>query len=219
MMSRWRTCALAFLALWAAAESGCALSAWLGGRGPGPRRTSPVTTTEVSPPVIVSVVPAYRLILSPHLADAPSRLLVLHARLEALNDETLRLSPGDVTLRLPDGSPGKVFDPPRAIELLRRTDIGAADLSYVGREAGFRPGGLPQAAKPAIKEEITTNLLYAGDFDRRQPIDGYLVVDTEAPLADLDGVVLEIVASRVDDTTALRYTYRFAHAAIAGEAP
>ncbi len=169
--------------------------------------------------MIVSAIPVYRLVLSPHLANAPSRLLVLHARLEALNDETLRLSPGDVTLTLPDGSPGKVLDPPRAIELLRRTDIGAADLSYVGQRNAPGPAGLPQAAKPAIKEEVATNLLYAGDFNDRQPIDGYLVVDTETPLASLDGVVLEIVASRVDDTTGLRYTYRFTHPAVAGEAP
>jgi hypothetical protein len=169
-----------------------------------------VTTTGVAPSVLVSALPTYRLIVDPILADIPSRLLVLRARIETLGDDTLAFRPSGMNLRLPDGKRARVFDRARAEALLARATLGLIDLTYV--QAGRRhvPGGLAGPVEARLKQRVKDELLEYGNVTRARAIEGYLVVDILAPRTSLDGLTLEVVATRVGDAAAARDTYQFA---------
>ncbi len=173
-----------------------------------------LTTVKIGPSVVVRAIPAYRLIISPQLADSPSRLLVLHTRVATYGDDALHFTPSGAHLRLRDDSRASVFDRPRAIALLHRTTPGAVDLSYLdASNGGHRRGGLSKEAQNEIKLLLIDSLLDDADFSRDHPLDGYLIVDTLHPLPSLDGAVLEVTANRVGDGTPVHHRFEFTTAA------
>jgi hypothetical protein len=193
-----------------AGMTGCALRRWWGSEPATPEQTT-LSTTEMTSLVAVTAFPAYRLVLDPAQIDQPSRLLVLRTRIEALDENsTLHFSPRGVRIILPDGTSGNVFDRARGIEILKRTDLAEGDLSYT-EEGNARPhGGLAQWTKPLLRDDLSKGLLEESDFDKAQPLTGYLVVDTIRPLSSLDGVVLEVTAIRLGDAEPVRQTFQFA---------
>lgn len=189
--------------------AGCALLPWAR-RGVEPAEELTVTTAEVAPSIFVTAVPSYRLIVSPQLADAPSRLMAVHARVETYSEPPLHFSPLGVWIRLPDGTRGRAFDRPRAIEILERAELGAADLSYLAQRNGRRrPGGLPNAVKSALKHQLKQSLLGEIDFSRDRPAEGYLIVDVRRPVASLEAALLEVEATRISDALPARAEYEF----------
>jgi len=187
----------------------CAFPPWAR-RGGEPAEQLTLTTTEVAPSVSVTAIPSYRLIVSPRLADAPSRLLAVHARIETYSEQPLHFSPLGVRLRLPDGTTGRAFDRPRATEVLERADLGAADLSYMAqRNARRPPGGLYERVKGPLKNQLEQSLLGEVDFSRDQPLEGYLIVDAGRPVASLNGALLEVEATRISDALPVRDQYEF----------
>jgi hypothetical protein len=86
------------------------------------------------------------LIATPVMADLPSRLVVLQVRIDSTLDRAVSFSPDDVSFVLPSGQRAVVFDRGRAMELLRRTTLGDADLSYAQRSYDYPPGGSTTSA-------------------------------------------------------------------------
>lgn len=193
----------------AALVSGCSLWPW---------RTSQVETVrvEVSPveehrPVVFAASPAYRLLLGPEWADVPSRLLVLYARIENAGDQPILVRPGEMRFRLPDETSGRVFDRARAVELIRRTDCGVHDLSYVHKPPSeYFPGGLHSSIQSRLDDQMLGSLLDVVDLSPGAAIEGFLVVDAGQPVASLDGALLELVGTRPGDSAPVHETYRFA---------
>jgi hypothetical protein len=165
----------------------------------------------VATDVHVVAIPVYRLVTSPGLLDLPSRLLVMQVRIEGTGASSYTFSAGDLTVALPDGTPVRVFDRGRVDELLRRTLIAEADMSYLMRP-GHLPGGLGRFAATAITEMVERNLLWRGTFGPGEPLQGYVVIDTGRALLSLDGVSFEVVARRQGDEVPARYAYQFAAA-------
>ncbi len=199
------------------AASGCSLPPW--GR-PAPEPVPAVAVAEAPPVVTVSALLSYRLIINPALADAPSRLLVLHTRIEALDEGSFRFDPAGAQIQLPDGTIGRAFDQARALELLQRTDLGLGDLAYLERGGGGLPrGGLNAPLKPVLTNLVRKELLGRTDFSREQPLQGYLVVDIGRPLASLQGVVLEVEAVRLSDAAPVRDRYEFASSGVQNPIP
>jgi len=150
-----------------------------------------------------SATPVYRLVVEPHLAGAPSRLVVLYARIEAKEEEALFFDPATVRVALPGDVRGKVFDTPRAAVLLERT-------SLVPWDAGEKMvGNLNGSAIKVLKEEIQASLMNAGEFGAERTLAGYLVADTGVPLQSFDEVTLEVFATRVKDASPIRTAYKF----------
>src|SRR5215468_3694848 len=177
------------------------------------RRQPPVTPPPPAPVIgwddfRVSAHPAYRLVAIPWLADAPSRLLILQVWLAAKGSGALSVSLDDMQLVLANGEQGRIFDRMRANELLRRTTLAEADLSYL-QHGGHPTGGLDEAAQSQLTDMIGSNLLTEGVFTADVPLQGFLVVDTGTPLSTLDGVVIQVIAYRLSDGVGARGSYRF----------
>ena len=198
------------------AAAGCTLPDFFHPKQPTPV-VPPTPQGMVSNDFTVSALVAYRLAISPALADLPSRLLVVQLRLSGSQVGVLSLTGDDVQLVLPNGEPGRVFDRGRALELLRRTTLADGDLSYVQR--GGPPGGLDDAARLQMTEMIQSNLLIEGVFTADQPIQGFVVVDTGTALSSLDGVSFDVIAYRLRDSAAAHGAYRFAAAPPSTGAP
>lgn len=164
----------------------------------------------------VVTVPVYRLVASPGLLDLPSRLVVLQVRIEGTGDASYAFSPGDLTIVLPDGQRARIFDPARVNELMERTMVAEADMSYLLRP-NHVPGGVGKFSSAAIAEMIERNLLGRGSFGPGQPLQGYVVIDTGQALLSLDGTSFEVVARRQGDDAPARYAYQFASAPSATE--
>lgn len=161
--------------------------------------------------LFVSAVPAYRLSVEPVLADAPSRLVVLYARIENQGDSRLRFSPNNVDIQLPNGDSARVLDYPRAVAVLERTDIGVWSTDYArDNSRRYPPGGLRVDTKRRVKNEVRDALLREADVSSYRPLEGYLVVDTGRAFSTLDGSTMDVVASRVGDSTPVRNSYEFA---------
>jgi hypothetical protein len=214
-MQRWMRAGIAAGAVLVCA-TGCTLPDFL-------HRRQPTAAAQPAPQAagwddfIVSAYPAYRLVASPWLADSPSRLLVLQLRLNASGPGALSVTPDDVQLVLANGEHGRIFDRVRANELLRRATLADADLSYLQR-AGHPPGGLDEAAQLQLTDMIGRNLLTEGAFTADQGLQGFVVVDTGAPLSSLDGVAVEVTAYRLSNSAPARGAYRFASAPPSPEA-
>jgi hypothetical protein len=192
---------------------GCGWAPWRRDHGAVERVT--VTTADVEHAVRLRVAPSYRLLPSPALVSAATRLFVLHANLENVSGEILDFEPGRARLVLPDGTEGRVFDRSRAAELVRRTA-----LALPGPEAGgdSRAGGPDILREPVLSRlriEIVRSLLGPESLDPREILEGYVVIDTERPLSSLGGVMLEILATRVRDETVVREAYEFAQREVA----
>ncbi len=160
----------------------------------------------------VTARPAYRLAISPGGADAPSRLLVLQVRLATSDDTALSVAPEDIALTLPNGEPGRVFDQARAVEVLHRTILADADLSYLQRGSAHPPGGLDDGTRSGLVDIILGNLLSAQAFAGGQGAQGFVVVDTQVPLTSLDGASLQVVAYRLRDAAPVTAPYQFTSA-------
>ena len=171
-----------------------------------------VTTTETAPAVIVTGLPAFRLVITPDEAGRPSRLVVLSTRIETLESSLLHFRPPDVTLTLPDGTTTRAFDRQRARALLERAEVVPDNLPN-------RRVRLDAAARQELKREVSDALLDETDFASNQPLQGYLIVDTQVPLPSLDGAELEVIVHRVSDATPVRQVYRFATKAISDQQP
>jgi hypothetical protein len=157
----------------------------------------------------VTALPVYRLIAMPALADAPSRLLVVQVRLRSTIDGALSIGPDDLALSLPNGVPARVFDRPRAVEILRRTMLADGDVSYLQRGGDHPPGGLDTSAQARLSDLVLGSLLTDEAFAGGQDVLGFVVVDTGVPLASLDGAQLQVVAYRLRDAAPVAAAYQF----------
>jgi hypothetical protein len=184
--------------------TGCA---WLEREAPRPSGDQVAAATDFQ----VVAIPVYRLVASPGLLDLPSRLLVVQLRIEGTGDASYTFSPGDLTVALPDGTRARLFDPARVDEVLQRTLIAEADMSYLMRP-GHLPGGIGKFSAAAVAEMIARNLLGPGTFGPGQPLQGYVVIDTGEALLSLDGASFEVIARRQGDDAPARYAYQFAAA-------
>jgi hypothetical protein len=122
----------------------------------------------------------------------------------------LAINRDGIQLVLADGTHARSLDPPRVAALLRRTEIGAGSLTYVHHTAS-RPatGGLSALERTRVRSEILAAPLAGGELTRSHPIEGYMVVDAKEELASLEGVLLEVIATRPTDGAFVRHTYRF----------
>jgi hypothetical protein len=197
--------------------AGCTLPDFLTGRSPSaPPATQVVDESEG---LMITALPLYRLIVSPGLADSPSRLLVLQVRMTTSGDAALMVTPADLALTLPGGQPARIFDRARAIELLHRTTLGAADFSYLSANGAHQPGGVPIEMQSGMTDQIASNLLSDGIFISGQTLQGFVVVDTGAPLMSLAGASLEVTAHRLRDRVPVRTVYQLTAAPTPTEAP
>ncbi|MBX3026248.1 hypothetical protein KF840_15165 [bacterium] len=158
--------------------------------------------------------PVYRLVANPPLLDAPSRLLVVQLRITSTGDHSYTVTPGDLTVALPDGTHARIFDTARADQLLRRTHLAEADMSYLLR-ANHVPGGIATYSSDALAQMVGSNLLAEGTVAPGQPLQGYIVIDTGQPMLSLDGASFEVIARRVGDYAPARYAYQVATAGAA----
>lgn len=160
----------------------------------------------------VVAIPVYRLVASPGLLDLPSRLLVVQVRIEGTGDARYTFSPADLTVTLPDGTRARIFDSARGQELLQRTLVAEADMSYLMRPDHV-PGGVGRYSSTALAEMIARNLLGPGSFGPDQALQGYVLIDTGQMLLTLEGTSFEVVARRQGDDAPTRFAYQFAAAA------
>lgn len=180
---------LAFAAALSVALAGCALVPGWGGRRATEGEAGKAAAVS---PVFVTAAPSYRLLVDAAAADSPSRLIVLYTRIEARSQASVPFALSNLRLRLGNGEFARIFDPERAAVLVRRTRLGAADLSYLHTNGEPHvPGGLPPWGQESLKKQLLERLLAAGIVRPGEPMQGYLVVDTLEPLVALDGAVLE----------------------------
>jgi hypothetical protein len=156
-------------------------------------------------------IPLYRLVPNQGEIDTPSRLLVLQLRLEGGGDSGYAFSTQDLAIVFADGSRARVFDRARAFELLRRTIIAEADLSYLRRRP-YVPGGIAPPARQPVAERVAGRLLGDGMFDAANPLQGFVIVDTGAARTSMDGAVVEVLAHRLSDSAPSRVAYQLATA-------
>jgi hypothetical protein len=158
----------------------------------------------------VTALPVYRLVTSPAALDSPSRLLVIQVRMATTTDAVLQFLPHDLSLQLPGGAQGHIFDRARAQELLRRTIVAEADLGYLQHPDAHPPGGINEYVRPQLADMVRAHLLEGGSFGPGDVLRGYVVVDTRVPLFTLDGAAMEVVVHRAADAAPLRSAYQFA---------
>lgn len=159
----------------------------------------------------VVAVPVYRLVTSPALLDAPSRLVVVQVHITSTGPHSYSVAPGDLTVALPDGTHARIFDRARAGQLLRRTLLAEADMSYLLRP-NHVAGGVGTYSASALTEMIERNLLADGIANPEQPLQGYVVIDTGQVMMSLDGASFEVIARRLGDDAPARYAYQLATA-------
>ena len=188
----------------AATGSGCPLRDLL-----RPRTPTPIPTpVPASGPVQITALPVYRLVVSDVLADVPSRLIAVYVRVYAKDDTQVNVSANDISLTLLSGEPGRVFDDPRAVELLHRTTLGDADLSYL-QQYSHTPGGLGEYTHSELTATVLSRLFSDTVLSSsNSPVEGYVIVDTVQPVASLAGASMAITARRVDDGAPLQATYQ-----------
>lgn len=180
--------------------------------------TTPVATGAEPAAFGTHALPIYRLVANPLYIDTPSRLLVLQVRLESPDGTAYTFTPRELAVVLPDGSRARIFDRPRAFELLRRTIIAEADFAYLQRP-DHPPGGIAPGSRAAIADLVASRLLADGLFDASQPLQGYVIVDVGAARTSLDGATVEVTATRMTDATPVRAAYRLAGTSATSEAP
>jgi hypothetical protein len=187
-------------------NTGCTRPSWLmpAARAPSGQATAAAGASGLT----MTALPMYRLVTSPELADSPSRLFVIQVRLVA-TDAALSVSLDDMTLVLPNGQHGRTFDRARALELLRRTTLVDADLSYLLHNGDHVPGGLSDAARASLRDLVAEHLLTDDAFTAEQPLVGFVIVDTGVTLLSLDGASLEVVAHRLRDAEPAATVYAF----------
>lgn len=171
------------------------------GWGRAPVEEVTVTTAKVEKVMDVVAVPAFRLLLPAPYTAPTSRLFVVRGSVKNVGDEPLAFRPETARLVLPDGSAGAVFDRARAAELIRRTEVVLLD----GSAAVLR-----EPTRTRLKIEIIQTLLDGAYLYPGQEVQGHLVADTGVPLRSLEGIVLEVSATRQSDQKVVHDAYRFA---------
>lgn len=154
-------------------------------------------------------VPVYRLVTNPVMLDAPSRLLVVQLRVMSTGSNSYTFTPGDLTVALPDGTHARIFDTARSDQLLRRTYLAEADMSYLLRPDHV-PGGVTSYSSSSLASMIAGNLLTEGIVAPGQPLQGYIVIDTGQAMLSLEGTTFEVIARRAGDYAPARYAYQVA---------
>lgn len=173
--------------------------------------TAPPAGGEAPVDFTASVAPVFRLIINPVLIDSPSRLLVVRLMLATTGQSYYAFALTDLSIAPPGGTRARVFDPPRARELLRRTTLAEADMSYLTQD-GYVAGGLSSDVRDALDAMVRNDLLDTGTFGPGQALEGYVVIDTEQSLMSLDGAAVEVLARRVGDDVTARYAAQVASA-------
>lgn len=176
---------------------------------PAPQSAPPPQPAASASGLSVTALLVYRLISMPTFADSPSRLLVVQVRLRSSIDSALSIGPDNIALNLPNGAAARLFDRPRAVEILRRTMLADADVSYLQRGGDHPPGGLDASAQARLGDLVLGNLLTDEAFASGQDLLGFVVVDTTVPLASLDGAQLQVVAYRLRDAAPVTAAYQF----------
>ena len=192
---------LVCLAVIAVTASGCPLRDILriGTPTPLPAPTPPA-------PVQISALPVYRLIVSDVLADVPSRLIAVYVRVYAKDDARVNVSTNDMTLSLLSGEQGRVFDRARAVQILHRTTLGDADLSYL--QGAHAPGGLGGYSQSQLTAVVLNRLFNDTVLSTsNSPVEGYVIVDTLQAVPSLTGASMAITVHAVDDGTPMQATY------------
>jgi hypothetical protein len=118
----------------------------------------------------------------------------------------LAINRDGIQLVLADGAQARSLDQPRVAALLKRTEIGAGNLTYVHQAA---TGGLSTLEKTQVRSEVLAAPFVAGELTHSHPIEGYMVVDTKQDLASLEGTLLEVIAPRLPVGAFVRHPYRF----------
>jgi len=139
--------------------------------------------------------PVFRLVIPPDSLDEPSRLIALHVRLRSHHPNPVVVRPEQIRLLLPNGRSHLAFDPPRAAEVLSRTELARADLLYLEDKGAHAPrGGLTATRRIRLKRLVRDELLRETRLEPGGRAEGYLVIDTGRPFRDLSGLPLELVA-------------------------
>jgi len=142
----------------------------------------------------VVAAPVFRLVIPPDSPDEPSRLVAVHVHLRSRHPNPVVIRPERIRLLLPDGTLHLAFDPPRARELLARTQLARADLLYLDEEGSHvPPGGLTAQRRAALKKTVADELLAETRLEPGGRADGYVIIDTGRPFRDLSGLPLEVV--------------------------
>jgi hypothetical protein len=178
-------------------------------RGTPPPPTAPPPAPVDASGLSISALPVYRLVADPALLDAPSRLLVLHVRLETTDERPSTVWPENSLLTLPGGQHGRVFDRGRAMELLRRTTLADANLAYLQRVEGYQPGGFDVWSREQLVDMIMANLLSEGALTKATGVRGYVVADVHTPMSSLHGATLDYWAYPLDDSQPAHARYAF----------
>jgi hypothetical protein len=163
----------------------------------------------------VGAVPAYRLATSPSLVDYPSRLFVINVRVGTTLGGALTVAPDGIVLTLPNGQQGRVFDRPRAVEVLHRGTLADVNLAYLNQDGGYHPGNLGDEARLQLTDTVLSHLLSDSAFIAGQEVEGFVVVDTLSSFASLNGGSLQVTAYRMRDATPVTAVYQFVVAAAA----
>jgi hypothetical protein len=183
--------------------SSCAACGLLPGWRSAPVEEVTITSAKVEEEVIdVSATPVLRLVLVPPGPGPTSRLFAVYARVRNVGDEPLAFRPEAGRLLLPDGSSGVVFDRPRAAELIRRTELVQLDAPSADT--------LREPMRTQYKTQILTTLLDGAYLQPGQEVLGYLVTDTGTSVSSLEGIALEVFATRASDQRVVRDSYQFA---------
>ncbi len=156
----------------------------------------------------MNALPVYRLITAEMLADMPSRLIVLYVRMRSNDDESASVRLDDLKLLLPSGEEGRVFDRPRAAELVRRTTLADVSFSYL-QDPQHLPGGLSAFDQAQRSRLVLSSLFDNAMLSRSTPLEGYVVVDTQQPLPSLTDASIGITVHRLSDAAPLRADYIF----------
>jgi len=143
----------------------------------------------------VVAAPVFRLVIPPASPDTPSRLIAVHVRLRSRHSNPVVVRPDWIRLLLPDGNLNFAFDPPRAAELLLRTELARADLLYLDGGGHGPPGGLDPARRAHLKKMVLAELLGETRLEPGDRAEGYLVIDTGRPFDNLAGLPLELVTT------------------------
>jgi len=174
-----------------------------------PEAPPPPGPKVLPPAVTVSATPAFRLIVSPELSNAPSRLIVLYARVEAKVNERLHFDPAQMHIVFSGQRRGEIFDPPRAAVLLEQTELASWDVGSPA-QSPHSPNGIDKEFRARLKEKVREALMFPADLDPEQALSGYLVVDAGAPVTSLEDAALEVVTTRVRDLKEFRTISQFA---------
>jgi hypothetical protein len=143
-------------------------------------------TAPPRPDITVTAELVFRIIVSPDAVDAPSRLLAIRLRIKSAHPRTIIFRPHWARFVLPDGTLLFAYDRPRATELMALTRLAPADPAESQTT-------LRREQRNNLSAEVSEQLLTQVQVEPGGTIEGYVVVDTLRPLAELAGAGVEII--------------------------